>query len=301
MAVTATNKVRVVESANSSTSQDTYEVLYKVHVDDKDTPLDDVLNSPTLPALGSEFDEIPYNFCTDKQAALVGSTRLVWHVTVTYTNKPLTIYSWGTKTRREVLTETSGFPDTFPITNSAGDPFSPALTKDIHMLTLKVEREEQSGTSIGQFDPGNVVDFVNTVNSDDISIDPLGAPYVISAYTGLMESITAVYNPGKDVWKVTYNITIRKPDPYWTINTPEYVAADKNAWVKRVLDAGLREIDPDSAQRRKIFDLTSRTATTKPLPLDGNGVALSGTSTPSDYKWLGFVQFDDQQWSSLAL
>jgi hypothetical protein len=296
MAVTTVNKVRVVESATSSVNQDTYEVLYQVTVNDKDTPLSQVLTAAGIPALGSEFDEIPGNFCTDVKGVLVGSTRLKWEVTVTFNNKPLTIYTWGTKTLRRTLTDGKGAGVGKQITNSAGEMFSPALTTDLHMLTLKVEREE----SRASFSPYAIQGYTNTVNSDLYIIDPTGSPYNMLPYTALMSGISAVYNPSKFVWKVTYDIVIRDYDPTWVISKPLAIPTTQNAWVRRVIDAGLREVV--DGELRPITDKISGTATTKALPLDGNGQWIqSDGSYSTEPVWLGFVEYNSLDWSVLAL
>lgn len=300
MAVTTVNKVRVVESANASVGEDSYDVMYHVTVDDKDTPLSEVLGASGVPQIGAEFSEIPYNYCVDQKAELIGSTRLKWNVTVTFSNKPTTKYSWGTKTRRLTLVEDKGTRE--PITNTAGEPFSPAMTTDVHMLTCRIEREEPTGNGLnGTFTPNNIVDFINTVNSDQIELDVLGAPYTLPAYSGLMEGMTASWNQSKQVWNVTYDITIRKEDPYWNNSDVE-----NNAWKRRIMDVGLRELDVDTGKLKPIHDYIAGSPTTKPVRLDGNGAAIRETTSqdPTNLTatvWLGFQEFDESPWHTLAL
>jgi hypothetical protein len=302
MAVTSVNKVRIVESADTTYDGSSYEVLYLVKVDDIDTALVDILNATGIPAFGDEFDEIEGAYCTGKSADLVGSSRSVWQVTVVFDNSEdsgvidgtdTATYTWGTETIRRTFTIDL---DENPVVNTAGDPFVPAAETDLHLTTLRVEREEDtfSGTTIEA--------YVNSLNSIDVVV----SGYTIAAKTGLMKKVGASYDPAKDKWKVTYDITIKKPDLAWASNRPAQakpnVPAAENAWLKRILNAGLRQLDPVDNKVKPIIDPESRKDITQPLPLYFDGSHIPPAVVAGGFAdWLGFREYEAVDWNPLTL
>lgn len=293
MSVTAVNRVRVVESADTSYDSSTFEVRYLVKTDDKDTPLSEVLGATGIPVYGEEFDEIPGAFCANVSGELEGVSRTVWNVRAEFTNELLqsdytgtsTVYTWGTEVIRQTFTVDK---NNNAIANTVGDPFIPALETDLTLLTLRVEREESS------FAGGTITTYLNHTNASPVTI----SGYTIATNTGLMRKIGASYEPAKDVWKVTYDITIRDYDSSWTVQKPQGIAAVDNAWLRRVLNAGLREQEYAGAEKQVIIDKGGRQGVTQPVPLTIDGKELPQGDPEV---WLGFKEFNSVNWGSLNL
>lgn len=301
MAVTSVDLVRIVQDASTTWEGASYTVQYYVHTDDKDTALLDILNAATLPAFGDEFSEIPGVYVTNRDFELVNpNNRLLWVVTLQYNNAipeviagtDTTVVSWGTKVIRRTFDYDE---DGKPVVNSVGDPFIPAIEKDIFLLTCRIERDEDDvETGTGDHIVGT---YVNTVNDADITV----AGVTFLKKTAHMESITADYDPGVGKWKIVYNIVVAKNDPSWqpyrgiTPALPFGPNGVENAWLRRVLNAGMREVDGAGNLR--------------PIAVDGEEakdpkrlLASGAKAEPTDDTlWLGFPDKPNASWTPLNL
>ena len=229
-----------------------------------------------VPTVGLVYSEDVEASCTDVSVIARTGTHEVWDVTATYESnrRERTTYDWTITPIREVI-QTDAADNA--IINSLGDPYSPALERDIYAPTVKITRSEYSVNQLGgTFNPFTLFDYVGTVNSSVLDIDG----YLADAGEALMKDIQVsdelIVGNGS-YQEVTYTIMFRLNNSAWDSLYP--VASPNNAWFSIVLDAGMRHLDTAGAtvvQARS----GDGTPAKQPILLDGAGKALPNGDPP---------------------
>lgn len=201
----------------------------------------------------------------------------VWEVRFTYETSPWDAceenpllncdpkYSWSTEKEEEIFNEDVNGDK---IKNSAGDPFQPLPTriKSRAVLTVTYNAATFSGATALALD--------SKVNSDTFE----GA----APETLLLSIESAVENWHKNVgyyWKITLKMTYKE-----------------DGWnPMKILDAGMREIDPDDATKKRHIKLKGNMVT-NPVPLS-DGTAIEDPDTDPEY--LEFDPYDAIAFNSL--
>jgi len=136
-----------------------------------------------------------------------------------------------------------------PITNSAGESFDPAITKDFHDLLLRIQRNEAA------FNPIVADNYEDAISSD--------------YFWG--------FEPGKvKCVQFTGKTAVRGQFWYWQVRYAFQIR--KEGWQRRLLDQGFRQYNEttEKYEHIQIEDETgNKINVTEPWPLDGHGHALS--------------------------
>ena len=157
------------------------------------------------------------------------------------------------------------------IVNSAGDPFDPTAS---YSETELIARIQSNHIVI----PPSILSYQNAVNSDGISIGGLSIG-VGQARHSRMEVSNAQKRQSTTYYSLTQEIHIRK-----------------EGWQLKVLDQGMNEFL--LGKKRPILDDVELQAVTKPVPLNGSGVAIT-TNTPGDITFLEFKVHQELPFSGL--
>ncbi|MCK5601058.1 hypothetical protein KAR91_04260 [Candidatus Pacearchaeota archaeon] len=146
------------------------------------------------------------------------------------------------------------------ITNSAGEPFDPPITRDFADLVLRIRRNEAA------FSPGRAYLYKDTVNSDWVWGFAPGCVRCVD-YSGRIARAADMF-----YWQVNYEFQIRR-----------------DGWRLIVFDAGYREINGDGTDYENITDEDGNQVA-QPWPLNGAGRKLTLTEIQNRYAY--FRTFD---------
>lgn len=187
----------------------------------------------------------------------------IWTVTFTYTTpdssdpceiNPLTCpieISWSTEKEEEVF---NADVDGKKVVNSAKDPFQPLPTRLKSRVVLTAQK------NFAAFDGSIALQLDSKVNADAYSGAAPGTLLSsIESATLLWHKVIGYY------WQVRVKLTY-----------------NEDGWnPMKILDAGMREIDPDDATKKKLILIKGREVTS-PVPLS-DGTAIQDPTTDPDY------------------
>lgn len=300
MAVTSFNLRKQGRSSTRTTEGNTYTETYIVKTssaaDNEDTVYDDL----SCPYIGLEYGPDPLASCSSVQVDSMGEGTSTWQVTATYRKNKMTrtVYNWSFTPIREVVI-TDQNDDV--VTNSAGDPFSPGIERDIYIPTVKVVRSEQGPSLGGSFDMHALAELIGGVNTLSITVDG----YVAQPGEALLKEVQIVDPPdlqGVGAWfTLTYTLMFKKNNSLWATYKP---AVDQyNAWNSILLDAGTHHWD---ANNNKVAcrNPGDKSEVKQPVPLDGDGSQLvlpTASSLLSSVVYRSFKIHPNVNLSQLAL
>lgn len=225
-----------------------------------DNPLDDAAvigQHPDCPQYGQPHPNDPFAFCQSIQISNDPLSRTFWSVTAGYsterelnqdpTLEPAEI-SWDPEEfQRPLVLDKNGDP----VTNSAFDPYDPPYMIDDARQIVTVVKNVAAV-------PAWVLDYRNVVNDDAFTVDGISVAVGQGKIKGIKIS----------PWKRQNNYSFR------TVTIPINIDK-KNGWKIKLVDMGMKEI---KAGIKVPIILSNGTTAMVPHPLDGNGVALPGTS-----------------------
>jgi len=217
---------------------------------------------------------------------------LVWEATCTYSSSRTalpagapedqpTVYTWGSEPRTVTFDYFAGVPK-----NTAGDLFVPTLEGVVQDLTLNVSRNELS------FDATTLKGYLNTINSVAFTVAGYSAPLS----TCLIKSITGTSKlvDGVEYWEVQYSLVFRQHDPSWLDDPDTPFVVSDNAWKRRVLNAGYRELDGGVLKKM----IVNGAPTEIPLLLNAAGAREPDTARAI---WLPFIEYASANHATLML
>lgn len=209
-------------------------------------------------------DSYPYWFVRRKEVR-PGKGPLNFQVSVIYEyfDNPLgrlPIVTWRRQTVTEPIDRDAGGD---PLTNSADEPFDPAVTEEFYDRILRVEINQAN------FNAEAVEPYVGAINNASWTPSSVGRSF--DAYTARCLSIDG--DPQRvgtiDFYRVIYEFAIR--------DDGILVGDTKLGWRRRFQDIGFRE--KIGGEYRTIVD-SEGNPLTQPVPLDGNGQRLSPSADP---------------------
>jgi hypothetical protein len=183
---------------------------------------------------------------------------------------PIKISFGGTKFQRpidETPADASGNSEA--ILNSAGDYFDPPVEVDDNRPTIRIIRNEQ------YFNAGYALTFKDVTNTADWNGFPAGTVKMALPLGDLEFSPVCGF-----YFVVTYEFEIK----------PE-------GWKLKILDRGLKVLDPDTGEQLVIVDPDGKPVTSPSL-LDGAGNELSPDADPFFMEYDGYLS---QDFSALSL
>jgi hypothetical protein len=245
-----------------------YTERYLVTTDAPTTALRSIVDYSGVPDYGDGFSDDPISVVQNKSARQVDGTRTKFEVTVQYEpyersghnsgddefNNPLDAppeYSWGFASREIALTHDI---NDNPIINTAGDQFIPATEITLYDLQLTIVqnvedyRPEQSWLSIG------------TVNEKAFVVAGLEIPIKSALMTERTASSEVFEDESERIeyWKVTTVLVLRVESEWIAkraggvvggVVQPMVALGPRNAWFRRILNAGLDEIKNGKPER----------------------------------------------------
>lgn len=307
----------LVEATTQSTSfVRNYTEKYLVSTDGPTTDLRSIVEykgSPGLaiPKYGAEFDGDSIAVVLSKSATPTDSTRTQFVVSVEYGpyenaghnhtadefSNPLDAppeYTWGYSSRQEVVTQTLFQGVEVPILNTAGDQFIPAVEKTVYDLQLTVVQ------NVEDFRPVRSRNLVGTVNKKEFSVAGIDVPVKSSLVTERSATSEVFEDVEADArieyWTVTTVMVFRDHNPLWVaVDGLGNVLDPRNAWYKRILNAGLDQLGDDGKQHRITID--SQEVTEPKL------LTVAGLHEPvsADAVWIGAEIYKTADHGKLAL
>jgi len=231
----------------------------------------DVGSHPSLPSIGDIYPRDAGSFCQSLDVECVAGWKQ-WRVTAEYAvseapnqgppeNDPYKL-SWSSEIYQEpVFREATEDQDA--VCNSAGDYFvDPAPQRDAAQLIAKIKQNYQ-------VIPQTILTLQNTVNESAITIGGLTIDAQLAKMTRV--EISSFKQRGDyRYYEVSFEIHIKK-----------------EGWRPTILDAGLREIDPNDETKRIHIKDDEEVEITSPVPLDGEGKRLVNPS-PSTARFKTF-------------
>lgn len=200
-------------------------------------------------------------YCSQVTATDLGEDGKSWIVQADYepfnpnvfpkdpTQWPIKV-SWGTAQFERIADQTVDSPPK-AVTNSAGDPYDPPVTRDDSRPVLTIVRNETS------FDQGFASLYRDSINSDPFwGYDP---------YCAKCLTIEGDLDNNTDIgwyWIVTYKFEF-----------------NDDTWKRSILDAGFRQTNSGVTDVQAILDAKGLPIATPSL-LDGHGKKLSLTGNP---------------------
>ena len=157
------------------------------------------------------------------------------------------------------------------IVNSAGDPFDPTATRDVADLIARIQSNHESI-------PPTILSYQNAINSAAITIGGLAVGAGVAKHQR-MDVSSRQKRGNTTFYALTQEIHLRKI-----------------GWKLEPLDQGLREIL--LGKKRHILNESDLEEVTKPVPLNGSGVAIT-TATPGDITFLEFDLYDELDFTAL--
>lgn len=241
------------------------------------------LTAAGVPAWWDAIDEsYPYWFVRRKRVR-AGKGPLDYRVAVIYEyfDDPLSrpaIVTW----RRQTVTEPiDRDADGEPLTNSADEPFDPAVTEEYYDRIMRIEVNQ------ADFNTEAVEPYVGAINS--VAWTPACVGRSFDAYTARCLSIDG--DPQRvgtiDFYRAVYEFAIR--------DDGILVGETKLGWRRRFQDMGFREkID---GEYYTLLDADDNPLT-QPVPLDGSGQRLGAAAEPV---WRVFVTKRPMDFAGLSL
>ncbi len=168
------------------------------------------------------------------------------------------------------------------IANTAGDPYDPPVTRRVADLVYTVTRNESSLAS-EQKD-----EYINTVN--ETPFGPFGKGKCLLADIRSVESIEG----GINFFRTTYEVHIR---------TRTLASNISKTWYARILNAGPRQRKQDASGNwaiKHIIDPDTGAHTTRPLPLDQDGVHIVDPKE-AQLVWNEYELYPFKSWNALLL
>jgi hypothetical protein len=157
------------------------------------------------------------------------------------------------------------------IVNSAGDPFDPTATRDVADLIARIQSNHATI-------PPAILSYQNATNSASITIGGLVVGAGVAKHQR-MDVSSRQKRGNTTFYSLTQEIHLRKI-----------------GWKLEPLDQGLREIL--LGKKRHILNESDLEEVTKPVPLNGSGVAIT-TATPGDITFLEFDLYDKLDFTAL--
>lgn len=177
----------VATSDSTATASATEKYLFQQDTGANISGYQEILQTGLLPKFGTRYAGTSA-ICTSYNAEPDPRNRSVWYVTVNYetrnasfekdTDDPIkqpakvwyglrkyneVVEFAYTKNDNGVITDDRDTP-TKAIEDTAGSPFNPGVVEEKHYLTVFVEKNYRD------FNPGDIADYVNTVNKDEVTI-----------------------------------------------------------------------------------------------------------------------------------
>ena len=245
-----------------------YTRVFKLETTLKTEDVFDVGSHAYLPKIGDAYPRDAEAFCQSLEVQCVAGWKQ-WTVTAGYKVAEQSKedpgddsykLSWSSEIYQEPVFKDA---DGDGVMNSAGDYFvDPPVQRDAVQLIAKIK---QNYTTI----PDVILSLQNTVNDSAITIGGLSIDERLARMTRVEVSD----------WKKRGNYK------YYTVSFEIHIK--KEGWRPEILDAGLREIDPDDDTKRKHIQDDEGEDVTSPVPLDGEGKKLVNPA-PSDAEFLEF-------------
>jgi hypothetical protein len=233
----------------------------------------------TIPAAGTPHPDYSFMLSSVARVAAAGSP-MFFTVTVPYETPdpadPDDAYEDPLAAPAEIAWDTASREVPYDVdlagsatTNSAGQPFDPALTRSARDARLVIERNQAA------FDPDDLLTYVDTVCSDATF---WGADGTKCRMEGLSARSVYAETP---YWRARYEVIFR-------MKVPAGTPAGKEWW-RCVADKATRYVDGNGYWRD--------TPDGKEVYINADGTPAS----PSSPHWLYFKEFDEQSWAALAL
>lgn len=167
--------------------------------------------------------------------------------------------------------------DNKAIMNSANDPFDPPATVDNNQLIATIQSNHKSI-------PPWILNYQNAVNSAGFTIGGLQIGQGLAKVNRITVS----------------SRQLRGTEEFYSLTTEIHIK--KSGWRLEPLDQGLqqKEIGANNQPTGELIPifLADKEVTTKPHPLDGNGLAFYG-STPTTAVYLNFRVHDELDFTAL--
>lgn len=225
-------------------------------------------------SLGNAHPNDSLCFCMSVDSAEIEP--LIWTVTFTYETLPPgecenpllncdPIYKWNTEKEEEAFNEDV---DGKKVVNSAKDPFQPAPTRLKSRVVLTVTYNASS------FSGATALALDNKINSDTFEgAAPKTLLLSIESATQQFHKLVGYY------WQITLKMTYN-PDGWSPM---------------KIMDTGMREIDPDDATKKRLIKLKGREVTS-PVPLK-DGTAIEDPTQDPDF--IEVKPYEEKAFSSL--
>lgn len=242
--------------------------IFTVKFDAADEPIQRPFlaeNAAGIPMLNSAHPYKPWLFVKNKSVDNINLGPFDFKVSVNYTTRstiggqegesqdptanPLAapwIVEWDFATSNETInTDIDGKP----IMNSAGESYDPPITKDVHDLLLKIQRNEAAFNSIV------ANNYKNAINSD----------LFWGFASGLVKCV-----------QFTARTAISGQFWYWQVRYAFQIRLD--GWLRRIIDEGYRtktgELNADGSEKYKEIKDIDGVKLSQPALLNGEGYRL---------------------------
>lgn len=276
--MTVTYIGEIAASATNERGSRSYTRIFKLSVSSRAERAYAVGSHPSLPIIGEVHPDDSNAYCTTLTPDPTDPWK-GWTVTAQYSDTRTlsddptddsAVITWSSEQfqRPAVFDRNGNF-----IVNSAGDPFDPPLMMDDSRRVVTISKNLA-------LVPSWILDYQDAVNSDSFTVDA----QTIAAGCAKIQSVTVGERQRRN-GTVFRNVTIT-------------MHLQRDGWLLRPLDAGFREISYGGLQNIK--NPGDEELPGAPVPLDGNGYALTNPSFTTCV-FLPFEVYAAREFSSLPL